>query len=400
MSAAETHILTHARIWTGLGPDLSPGAIVIEGGEIAWVGHVSELPDRWNQAPRQDVSGRLITPALIDCHTHLVHAGNRAREFEMRLEGASYADIARAGGGILSTVAASRAASEEELVETALPRLDALLAEGVGVVEIKSGYGLDIETELKMLRAAKRLETLRPVRVRTSFLGAHAIPPEYKDNSAGYIADVVIPALRAAHAEGLADAVDGFVENIAFSANEMDEVFNLALALGLPVKIHAEQLSWQGGTAMAARHGAMSADHLEYADENDVKAMAEAGMTAVLLPGAFYFLRETKLPPIKALRDFGVPIALATDCNPGSSPLTSLLLTMNMGCTLFQLTVEEALKGATINAAKALSLSDCGAISPGLRADLAIWDVESPAELCYRIGFNPLHQRYFGGRPC
>lgn len=400
MSAAETHILTHARIWTGMGPDLSPGAIVIEGGRIAWAGHVSELPDRWNQAPRQDVSGRLITPALIDCHTHLVHAGNRAREFEMRLEGASYADIARAGGGILSTVAATRAASEEELVETALPRLDALLAEGVGLVEIKSGYGLDVETELKMLRAARRLETLRPVRVRTSFLGAHAIPPEYKDNSAGYIADVVIPALRAAHEEGLADAVDGFVENIAFSANEMEEVFKLALTLGLPVKIHAEQLSWQGGTAMAARHGAMSADHLEYADENDVKAMAEAGMTAVLLPGAFYFLRETKLPPIKALRDFRVPIALATDCNPGSSPLTSLLLTMNMGCTLFQLTVEETLKGVTINAARALNLSDCGAISPGLRADLAIWDVESPAELCYRIGFNPLHQRYFGGRPC
>lgn len=400
MSAAETHILTHARIWTGLGPDLSPGAIVIEGGKIAWVGHVSELPDRWNQAPRHDVSGRLITPALIDCHTHLVHAGNRAREFEMRLEGASYADIARAGGGILSTVAATRAASEDELVKTALPRLDALLAEGVGLVEVKSGYGLDIETELKMLRAAKRLETLRPVRVRTSFLGAHAIPPEYKDNSAGYIKEMVIPALRAAHAGGLADAVDGFVENIAFSANEMEEVFKLALTLGLPVKIHAEQLSWQGGTAMAARHGAMSADHLEYADENDVKAMTGAGMTAVLLPGAFYFLRETKLPPIKALRDFDVPIALATDCNPGSSPLTSLLLTMNMGCTLFQLTVEEALKGVTINAASALSLSDCGAISPGLRADLAIWDVESPAELCYRIGFNPLHQRYFGGRPC
>ncbi|MGY6533645.1 imidazolonepropionase [Glycocaulis sp.] len=400
MNAAETHILTNARIWTGLGPDLSPGAIVIEGGRIAWVGHVSELPDRWNQAPRHDVAGRLITPALIDCHTHLVHAGNRAREFEMRLEGASYADIARAGGGILSTVAATRAASEEELVETALPRLDALLAEGVGMVEIKSGYGLDIETELKMLRAARRLETLRPVRVRTSFLGAHAIPPEYKDNSAAYIKEMVIPALRAAHEEGLADAVDGFVENIAFSANEMEEVFKLALTLGLPVKIHAEQLSWQGGTAMAARHGAMSADHLEYAEENDVKAMAEADMTAVLLPGAFYFLRETKLPPLKALRDFRVPIALATDCNPGSSPLTSLLLTMNMGCTLFQLTVEEALKGVTINAARALNLSDCGAISPGLRADLAIWDVESPAELCYRIGFNPLHQRYFGGRPC
>jgi imidazolonepropionase len=270
----------------------------------------------------------------------------------------------------------------------------------VGVVEIKSCYGLDIETELKILRAARRLETLRPVRVRTSFLGAHAIPPEYKDNSKAYIVDRVIPALRAAYEEGLVDAVDGFVENIAFSANEMEEVFNLALTLGLPVKIHAEQLSWQGGTAMAARHGAMSADHLEYADENDVKAMAEAGMTAVLLPGAFYFLRETKLPPIKALRDFGVPIALATDCNPGSSPLTSLLLAMNMGCTLFQLTVEEALRGVTVNAAKALNLSDCGAISAGLRADLAIWNVESPAELCYRIGFNPLYQRIFGGRPC
>ncbi|WP_439634402.1 imidazolonepropionase [Glycocaulis sp.] len=377
-----------------------PGAIVIEGERIAWAGLQSDLPGTYSRAPSRDLEGRLVTPALIDCHTHLVHGGNRTREFELRLEGASYEEIARAGGGIVSTVTATRAASEAQLLAEALPRLDALLAEGVATVEIKSGYGLDIETELAMLRVAHALEAERPVTIRTSFLGAHAIPAEYKGRADAYIDEVCLPALRAAYAEGLADAADGFCENIAFSADQIERVFAESRALGLPVKLHAEQLSQQGGTQLAARYGALSADHLEYADEGDAKAMAKAGMVAVLLPGAFYFLRETKLPPIAAFREHGVPMALATDCNPGSSPLTSLLLTMNMGCTLFRLTPDEALRGVTLNAAKALGLDDRGVIAPGKRADLAIWDAEAPAELAGRIGFNPLHQRMFGGRPC
>ncbi|WP_127569439.1 imidazolonepropionase [Glycocaulis alkaliphilus] len=381
-------------------PVTGPGAIVIEGERIAWAGLQSDLPGAYSRAPSRDLEGRLVTPALIDCHTHLVHGGNRTREFELRLEGASYEEIARAGGGIVSTVTATRGAGEAQLLAEALPRLDALLAEGVATVEIKSGYGLDIETELAMLRVARALEAERPVTIRTSFLGAHAIPAEYKGRADAYIDEVCLPALRAAHAEGLADAVDGFCENIAFSADQIERVFAEGRALGLPVKLHAEQLSQQGGTQLAARYGALSADHLEYADEGDAKAMAKAGMVAVLLPGAFYFLRETKLPPIAALRQHGVPMALATDCNPGSSPLTSLLLTMNMGCTLFRLTPDEALRGVTLNAAKALGLDDRGIIAPGKRADLAIWDAEIPAELAGRIGFNPLHQRMFGGRPC
>lgn len=400
MDHARTHVLTGARLAITAEPVRGSGAIVIEGERIVWAGLEGDLPGEYRQAPSRDLEGRLVTPALIDCHTHLVHGGNRTREFEMRLEGASYEAIARAGGGIISTVTATRGASAAQLLAEALPRLDALLAEGVATVEIKSGYGLDVETELTMLHVARALERARPVSIRTSFLGAHAIPAEYKGRADAYLDEVCLPALRAAHAEGLADAVDGFCENIAFSAAQIERVFAEARALGLPVKLHAEQLSQQGGTQLAARYGALSADHLEYADEDDAKAMAKAGMVAVLLPGAFYFLRETKLPPIAAFREHGVPIALATDCNPGSSPMMSILLAMNMGCTLFRLTPDEALRGVTVNAARALGLSDRGVIAPGQRADLAIWDAENPAELAGRIGFNPLHTRIFGGRPC
>lgn len=375
-------------------------AIVVEGDRIAWIGPVADLPPGDHAAETTDLEGRLVTPALIDCHTHIVHGGNRAGEFEMRLEGASYEEVARAGGGIVSTVSATRGASEDTLLAQALPRLDALLAEGVTTIEVKSGYGLDLETELRMLSAARRLEELRPVRVRTSFLGAHALPADYKERPDAYLDEVCLPALRAAHAEGLADAVDGFCENIAFSAQQIERVFVEARALGLPVKLHAEQLSHQGGTALAARFNALSADHVEYATEADARALAASGTVAVLLPGAFYFLRETQAPPIEAFRAHGVAMALATDCNPGSSPLTSLLLTMNMACTLFRLTPDEALRGVTINAARALGLDDCGEIAVGKRADLAVWDVETAAELAYRIAFNPLHSRYFGGRPC
>ncbi|MCC6000719.1 MAG: imidazolonepropionase [Pararhodobacter sp.] len=381
----------------GLVPD---GAVVLEGGRIAWVGRFADLPDIWSDAPRDDLGGRLVTPAPIDAHTHLVHAGNRAGEFEMRLEGASYEQIARAGGGILSTVAATRAASEDNLVAAALPLLDALLAEGVSTVEIKSGYGLDLETEIRMLRAARSLGNLRPVRVRTTFLGAHACPPEYAGRPDAYIDDICIPTLRAAHAAGLVDAVDGFCEKIAFDAGQITRLFDAARALGLPVKLHAEQLSHSGGAALAARYGALSADHLEFATDADASALATAGTVAMLLPGAYYTLRETQAPPVAAFRARSVPMALATDCNPGSSPLASLLLTMNMGCTLFGLTPVEALRGVTVNAARALGLGDCGRIAPGLRADLAVWNVGSAAELVWRIGFNPLHARYFEGEPC
>jgi imidazolonepropionase len=338
-----------------------------------------------------------VTPGLIDCHTHLVFGGDRAQEFEMRLNGASYEEVARAGGGIVSTVTATRLASVDDLVNQALPRLDAMIAEGVTVVEIKSGYGLNAEVELNMLRAARRLGDMRPVRVVTSYLGAHATPPEYKGRDDAYIDEVCIPALRLAAAEGLVDAVDGFCEGIAFSPDQIERVFNAARALGLPVKLHAEQLSWLGGAQLAARHGALSADHVEYATEDDCRAMAGSGTVAVILPGAFYALRETQAPPIAGLRKHGVPMALATDCNPGSSPLASILLTMNMGCTLFRMTPQEALAGVTINAARALGLADTGQIAAGKRADLAVWDVRRPGELSYRIGFNALHQRIFGG---
>ncbi|WP_339758275.1 imidazolonepropionase [uncultured Hoeflea sp.] len=373
------------------------GAVAIRAGRIAWAGPASKLPGEFKLDESLDLEGRLVTPALIDCHTHIVHGGNRAREFEMRLEGASYEEVARAGGGIVSTVAATRAATEDSLIAGALTRVDAMIAEGVSAIEIKSGYGLDIENELKMLRAAKAVATQRPVRVRTSYLGAHAVPPEYKGRPDAYIDEVCIPALEAAYAEGLVDAVDGFCEGIAFDTNQIARVFDKAKALGIATKLHAEQLSNLGGAKLAAGYGALSADHLEYADASDAAAMAKAGTVAVILPGAFYTLRETAAPPIDAFRENGVAMAVATDCNPGSSPMSSLLLSMNMACTLFRMTPEEALAGVTRNAARALGLEDTGRIKPGLRADLAIWDVEHPAELAYRIGFNPLWKRIFGG---
>ena len=387
--------LANARLVTLTGEGyglIERGWLRIEDGRIAALGE--------GEAEGEDMGGRLVTPALIDCHTHLVFGGDRAREFEMRLQGASYEEIARAGGGILSTVTATRAATEDELVASALPRLDALLAEGTATVEVKSGYGLTIADELKMLRAARRLAAERPVRIVTSWLAAHAVPPEYKDRPDAYLDEVAIPGLRQAHAEGLVDAVDGFCEGIAFSVAQMARLFDVAAELGLPVKLHAEQLSHLGGSRLVAGRGGLSADHVEYADAEDAAALARAGTVATLLPGAFYALRETQMPPMAAFRQAGTTLALATDCNPGTSPLTSLLLAMNMGATLFRLTPEEALRGVTANAARALGLADRGRLEPGLRADLAVWNVAHPAELTYRIGFNPLHRRYFEGKPC
>ncbi|MFN4009986.1 MAG: imidazolonepropionase [Pannonibacter sp.] len=394
-------ILTNATLATLAGPTgyglIENGAVVVDGQTIVFVGQSDAIPGEFATLPRLDLEGRLVTPGLIDCHTHIVHGGHRAREFEMRLEGATYEEVARAGGGIVSSVRSTREASESDLVASALPRLDALIAEGMTMIEIKSGYGLEIETELKMLRAARRLGQERKVRVRTTYLGAHAVPAEYKGRTEAYLTEVCLPGLEAAAAEGLVDAVDGFCEGIAFSVEDMTRVFDTAKRLGLPVKLHAEQLSRIGGTQLAARYGALSADHVEYATDEDAAALAASGTVAVLLPGAFYAIRETQVPPVAAFRAHGVPMALATDCNPGTSPLTSLLLTMNMGCTFFRLTVEEALRGVTVNAAKALGLEDCGRIAEGLRADLAIWNATTPAELVYRFGFNPLHARVFGG---
>jgi len=399
---AQDRVLVDLTAATMDGPQpyglIEDAAIAIAEGQIAWVGPRGDLPQGYRDLPAESLGQRLVTPGLIDCHTHIVHGGDRAREFEMRLEGASYEEIARAGGGIVSTVTATRAADEAELLADALRRVDVLIAEGVTAIEVKSGYGLDIETELRMLRTARAIGQQRPIRVSTTFLGAHAVPAEYAGRADAYIDDVCLPALRAAHAEGLVDAVDGFCEGIAFQPAQIARVFDVARELGLPVKLHAEQLSNLGGARLAASYGALSADHIEYLDESGVIAMAEAGSVAVLLPGAFYTLRETQAPPIDLLRRHGVPMALATDINPGSSPLNSLLLTLNMGCTLFRLTPEEALRGATQHAARALGLADCGMIRPGLRADLAVWDIKHPAELAYRIGFNPLHSRIFGGQ--
>ncbi len=394
-------ILTNAHVAT-LQSDkdfglISDGSIVLEGSTIVWVGAGHALPDEFRNLPQHDLGGRLVTPALIDCHTHLVFGGNRAVEFEQRLNGASYEEIAKAGGGIISTVTATRAASEKALLADALTRVDALIAEGVSVIEIKSGYGLDRETELKMLRVARLIETQRPIEVRTSFLGAHAVPAEYMGKPNAYIDDVCIPTLRAAHAQGLVDAVDGFCEGIAFDTVQIARVFDVAKGLGLPVKLHAEQLSNIGGTQLAAKYGALSADHVEYATEADARALAAAGTVAVLLPGAFYTLHETQVPPIDAFRTHGVPMALATDCNPGSSPLASSLLTMNMACTLFRMTPLEALLGVTAHAARALGLADRGRVTSGACADLCVWNAAHPAELSYRIGFNPLHSRIFKG---
>ena len=395
-------LFTHATAATmlpgtpyGLIPD---AALVLQGGSIVWAGPMADLPAQYHALHATDLQGRLVTPALIDCHTHIVFAGHRAREFELRLQGATYAEIARAGGGIVATVAATRAADDASLLASALSRVDALIAEGAATIEVKSGYGLDIATELRMLRVARAIAKARAVRIRTSFLGAHAVPTEFAGRADAYIDTVCLPALDAAFAEGLVDAVDGFCEGIAFTPAQIERVFSRARALGLPVKLHAEQLSNLGGTRLAARYNALSADHLEYATEADASALKAAGTVAVILPGAFYTIRETQLPPIAAFRQHGVPMALATDCNPGSSPLTSLLLTMNMACTLFRLTPEEALRGITTHAATALGLTDVGSMACGKRADLAIWNADHPAELAYRIGFNPLHGRIFGGR--
>ena len=396
-------LLTNARIAT-LADDVSfglidDGVIAVQDTHIAWVGPRTDLPAPYQDLEASDLEGRLVTPALIDCHSHVVFGGNRAAEFELRLNGASYEEVAKAGGGIVSTVAATRAASEDALLSDALTRVDAMIAEGVTLIEVKSGYGLDLDSEPKMLRVARAIASARQVDVRTTYLGAHATPPEYQGNPDAYIDDVCIPALRSAHAEGLVDAVDGFCEGIAFDTAQMARVFDVAAELGLPVKLHAEQLSNIGGAKLAAQHRALSADHLEYANESDAEAMAAAGTVAVLLPGAFYTLRETQVPPVQAFREHHVPMALATDCNPGSSPMTSPLLALNMGSTLFRMTPLEALLGMTAHAAKALGVEDRGRIVAGKRADLCVWDITHPAELAYRIGFNPLHARIFAGRP-
>ena len=376
---------------------IEPGVIAARGGRIAWAGAQSAFPGGADAAERIDCEGRWITPGLVDCHTHLVFGGDRAREFELRLGGASYEDIARAGGGIVATVAATRAADEEALVAAALPRLDRLLAEGVATVEIKSGYGLETDAELRQLRAARALAARRPVTVRTTFLGAHAVPPGAERDL--YIDAVCREMLPAVVQSGLADAVDVFMETIAFSREETARVFRAARALGLPVKLHADQLTDGGGAALAAEHSALSADHLEHTGEDGVAAMAGAGTVAVLLPGAFYFLRDTKVPPVGRFRAYGVNMAIATDCNPGTSPLTSVLLAMNMAATLFRMTVPECLAGVTREGARALGLlADTGTLESGKWCDLAIWDIERPAELVYRLGFNPLHARVWRGR--
>lgn len=376
---------------------LANAAVVIDGSDVAWCGPAADVPGEFEAMPAADVGGRLLTPGLIDAHTHLVYAGNRADEFEQRLNGASYAEIARRGGGILRTVAATRRAGVTELVASALPRVDALLAEGVTTIEIKSGYGLEPEAELNMLRAARRLGKERAVRIVCTYLGAHATPEEYRGRADAYIDEIVIPTLRVAHVEGLVDAVDGFCESIGFNCSQIRRVFAAARELHIPVKLHADQLSNQGGAGEAAGAGALSADHLEYVDNAGIRAMAANGTVAMLLPGAFFTLRQQQAPPVAEFRQHGVPMAVATDSNPGSSPVTSLLTTMNMACTLFGLTPEEALAGTTRCAAQALGLAASGVIKAGYRADIAIWNVTSPAELAYRIGFNPLYKRIFGG---
>ena len=392
-------LATMAESTSGLGI-IEKGAIAVSDGLIVYSGPGADVPSALSQGTETiDCEGRWITPGLIDCHTHLVHAGNRANEFEMRLAGATYEEVARAGGGIVSSVKALRTASEDEIVAQSLPRLDALMAEGVTTVEIKSGYGLDEENEKKSLRAARRLGEQRPITVRTTFLGAHALPPEAKGDKDAFInlvANTILPAIAA---ENLADAVDGFCEGIAFSPEQMARVFDAAKAAGLPVKLHADQLSNLHGAELAARYGALSADHLEYTDEAGAVAMARAGTVATILPGAYYFIRETKKPPIGLFRQHGVRMAVATDNNPGTSPLTSLLLTMNMAATLFGLTVDECLAGVTREAARALGLlGQTGTLEVGKSADLAIWNIERPAELVYRMGFNPLHARIWRGQ--
>jgi imidazolonepropionase len=375
------------------------GAIAMHHGRIAWLGRMVDLPgDPASLADAvQSLDGALVTPGLIDCHTHLVFGGDRAHEFDLRLNGATYEEIARAGGGIASSVMATRAASEEQLLAQSLPRAKALLADGVTTLEVKSGYGLDLESERRMLRVARRLGRELGISVRTSFLGLHALPPEYLERRDDYVAlacDEMLPALAA---EGLVDAVDAFCEGIGFNREETRRMFERAKQLGLPVKLHAEQLSDQHGAALVAEFGGLSADHLEYLSDSGIRAMAAASTVAVLLPGAYYALRETKLPPLAALREHRVPIAIATDCNPGTSPLLSLRLAAGMACTLFRLTPEEALRGVTVNAARALGLNDRGKLAVGQRADLAAWQVRQPAELCYWIGGQLLRELWIGG---
>ncbi len=393
---------TNARLLTMAGDGIGgvePGAVAARDGRIVFVGPWDALPGGCAAGRVVDCEGRWITPGLVDCHTHLVFGGDRAAEFEQRLAGATYEEIARAGGGIASTVRATRAAGEEALVASALRRLDRLIAEGLTTIEVKSGYGLELETERRSLRAARALGRARPVSVATTFLGAHALPPEAGGDKDGYIARVCDEMLPAVAREGLADAVDAFCEGIAFSPAQVARVFARAKAAGLPVKLHADQLSNLGGARLAAEWGALSADHLEHTDEEGAAALARAGTVAVLLPGAYYTLRETQAPPVEALRRHGARIALATDCNPGTSPLTSLLLAMNMGATLFRLTVAECLAGVTREAARALGrLDEVGTLEPGKWCDLAIWDVERPAELVYRLGYNPLHARVWRGQ--
>ena len=373
---------------------IEDAAILQRDGLIEWVGRSGAVPGKRSEMAEQSLQGRLVTPALIDCHTHLVFGGNRAKEFEQRLQGGSYEEIARSGGGINSTVESTRTASFEALVSASLRRLDDLISDGVAVVEVKSGYGLTIEDEIRMLRVARKLEALRPVKIVTTWLAAHALPPAFKDRPDNYIDEVAIPGLVRAAEEGLVDAVDGFCETIGFSPAQIERVFQAAASLGLPVKLHAEQISDLKGALLAARYSALSADHLEFLSETDVPEFARAGTVAVLLPGAFYTLRETKLPPIAALRKHGVDIAIATDCNPGSSPLSSLLAAMNMACIQFSLTPEEALAGTTRNAAKALGLAGMyGEITQGAKTELAVWDVAHPADLSYWIGRSTLHMR-------
>ncbi|MFZ6657039.1 imidazolonepropionase [Undibacterium sp. TJN19] len=379
--------------------EIRDAAIAVKDGKIVWLGQQGNLPAGYSASKTHDGKGCWLTPGLIDCHTHLVYAGNRSNEFEARLNGVAYEEIARQGGGIISTVRATRAATEDELLAQTLPRLHAMLAEGVTTIEIKSGYGLDLETEARILRVARRIGNEFPVRVKTTFLGAHALPPEYAGRADDYISLVCELMLPALMTENLVDAVDVFCEKIGFSPAQTERVFQAAQARGLPVKLHAEQLSDQGGAALTARYQGLSADHLEYLSGAGISAMAASGTVAVLLPGAFYFLRETKYPPLAELRAAGIAIALATDCNPGTSPMTSLLLTMNMACTLFCMTPLEALQGVTCHAARALGIeSETGSLEVGKAADFALWAITRPADLAYHIAANPSQARVFAGK--
>jgi imidazolonepropionase len=401
-SSATNGIWTNAHIAPQGDPQqvIEHAALIVRDGQVAWLGEAESMPQGLDAGlPRHDVGGRWITPGLIDCHTHLVYAGNRADEFAMRLAGASYEEIARRGGGIVSTVNSTRAASEDELYEQSARRLRPLLAEGVCALEIKSGYGLDLESERKILRVARRLGRDFPVTIYTTFLGAHALPPEYRGRADAYIDLVCNTMLPTLHGEGLVDAVDVFCENIGFSVAQSERVFEAASRLNLPVKMHAEQLSNMGGTQLAAHYRALSVDHLEYLQEADIAAMKQAGTVAVLLPGAFYFLREKQLPPIDLLRQYEIPMAIATDNNPGTSPVTSLLLMLNMACTMFRLTVPEVLRGVTINAAKALGQAERhGSLAVGRAADFVVWDVDTLSELAYRFGSNPCSSIVRGGK--